>query len=425
MKQFNSFNIVRVGLRVFLLVGCINYSCSSKASEIKEVEPEDTLLSTSVLLNDEMRIPEPKTIMLETDTVKKEVNLPNPVVELPQLSYDKSKLSKIVELDKMLVDAEIVKVASKDVDEMFREMKTISQTSMSGTNEDQIRAINTISDAIVKFENVGKPLAEKTVTFVNDKYTGDSEFTSRYREIYYAALEQANEAIEDGPLRRKVGSEISNTYQYGSSMSSYYIGSMIKEFDEIKSGVVGSVISSARTSLMVADYQKGKDLVNLLNGVSNSLKAVLSVRPSSDDLAAIQETQIELKRTLVKRVAEIDKAREEYRFPQPYSSGNTPANAADLEKMIEVHLKKSFYNGKDKYDVRKVVIAGPWVAVRNVLGTILYYQIDFYVANKYKDSEQGILDIDLVTGKTSGPDMTASFGSFSIGGLGDMYEKNL
>jgi hypothetical protein len=281
-----------------------------------------------------------------------------------------------------------------------------------------------VADSFRKFDRTGKVLGEKIITFVKDKYTSESAYTSRYRDTYLEAEAQVGEIILNNELRRKVSSEMSTFYKYGSSVSLYLVESKLEKAVELKAEAISNLLSIANSHVLVADYKKGKELTDLLNGTMNRLEAIRALNPSESDQASIEQMKAKVEATKKKRVAEVAKAREEYRFPVRYKSGNAPSNAAELEKKMESFLERSMYNGKDNYDVRKMVVAGPWVEVRSVLGVVMYYQIDFYAAVKYKHGEPGLLSVTLVTGKTSSAAM-GNFGTYSIGTIGEMLEKNL
>jgi hypothetical protein len=402
-----------------------NIGCNGKHNATDTLaETEESSLSAETENIDENM----KTLKTESiDTTKTgSVELPRPAVELPTLSFDKKNLSKVLVLDEMIIDAEIVSEASKKFTIMLDELKAANQygsLSDDGTLQGKLKVINKVADSFTTFDATGRRLGEKVLTFVKGKYDSDSEFSSKYSDVYREAEAQLSEMILNNELRRKVSSELSTFYKY-TAISTYAIENGLAKADELKTEVVSSLLSGVNTGLLVSDYKKDKELTDLLNGSRNTLSAMQRLNPSDSDKALISKMMIDVDKKWEKRINDIAKSREEYRFPSRYSSGNTPADAAQLEQKMEAYLEKSFYDGKNKYDVRKIVVAGPWVEVKSILGVVMYYQIDFYVAVKYKDSNAGLLDVALVTGKTSSVN-TKTFTTYSIGSIGQMYDKNL
>ena len=350
----------------------------------------------------------------DADTV-----LPTPEVELPELPYDKAQMPRILELDVFLTDAAKLRAAAEVFDGQFQDLKRAVDTSLNGTNEDQIKGVLAMVDGVERFEREGRPLAEKALAVFTGTYESDDTFSSRYREIYSAAEEELYDIIEDNRKRRETSSVMGNTYKYAASTNSDYLQSCLEESVQLRDQVVTKVLRGAETDMMVADYKKGRALVDLLQVTKNKLALVSPLDPGNGDIAAMLARVDE---KAASRQAEVDAARAETRMPARHTGSTAASGAAGLEEAVRMNLEEK------GYDVKDVRVASPWIAVHSVLGIHLYSQIDFHVAatsHVPEEAKQGVLDVLYVTGKTGGPNQDVPFASTSIGCVAQMLEANL
>jgi len=282
-----------------------------------------------------------------------------------------------------------------------------------------MKSVLAVYNTFVEFDRKDKPLAEMAIKQFTAKYKSGAEYEKIFRKTYYEAEEEVRANIEDKVEQRTTLTDLNRGYSYTPSPSLDYFEDLLAKSYKFKENAIKSIIDLASTDILAADYNKGKALTDMLQGTKNRLKVILQLDPGNSEIKNIMAQGEEKEKS---RKDEIKKALEEYRFPERYSGGNAPSDASKIEKSMKVYLEKS---ARDNYNIQKIVIASEWIAVHSILGDIMYYQIDFYVAQKYPNSEAGVLDMLYVTGKTSGQDMSAPFGTYSVGGLGQMLEKNL
>uniref|UniRef100_A0A7S1VHT4 Uncharacterized protein n=1 Tax=Grammatophora oceanica TaxID=210454 RepID=A0A7S1VHT4_9STRA len=335
-------------------------------------------------------------------------------VELPVLSTKEGELKHALELDQMLKDKGTVKQCEEWI---MKEAETISKTQGVDCNaslEAKVKQLLALQAMWEDFETGPKAVAKKVADNFEKKYESESGFQEKYRETLGLLESELDDAIEDNAFRRKVSVEVKNAYGYNGSCNLWGVTTQIEDIEQNKFGEIGSIIRSSEVSLMVADHKKGKGLVELLQneeGVLRTLKQTLA--PDDERIDTMLKKIVEKKQS---RSAEINKARAEYVFPE--RANNAPANVAELEDMIQSKLEKN------QYEVRKIVCASRWINVKNVFGVHLYSQVDFYVAIKHGDSEDGVLSISYVTGKCPNRE-SVEFDSYSIGSVAEMLESNL
>lgn len=353
---------------------------------------------------------------------------PKPDITLPKLPYDKSKLPNVSRLDQMLMDEAWLDASYRLVYEEVRVLEEKTETAMSGTSEDIIRAIMTKVNGVNHFNDYALPIAEMAMEKFQEKYPDDNSFGELYWETYYAAEEEitgpvvddGSHIIKDEVKRREVNSHFRNGYQPSITSDLRSLTELIEESKELTANVISSVLSQANIDMMVADYKKGKELTDLLNGTSNQLNLVKPLDESNAEVNAML-AKVEEKRA--SRIEEIKTALVEYRFPERYSAGNAPSNSSSLENKMTDFLSTFNYTSSEKYEVLEMKVAGPWIDIHHALtGAHLYSQIDFYVA--VPSTDEGLVDVLLVTGKTGGPNHEA-FGTYSVGGIGQMLPANL
>ncbi len=355
--------------------------------------------------------------------------LPEPDLELPTLPYEKSKLPTVQKLDEMLIDDAWLEAAYNLVYKEIQVLEEKTETSMSGTPEDQIKAILTKVNGVKHFNGYAQTIAETAIAKFQEKYSDDSEFGEKFRETYYAAEEEINggvmndgkHIIKDDVKRREVYSHFTNGYQPSRTSELRSMNDLLEQSKELTENVIGSVVSQAQTDMMVADYRKGKDIADLLNGTINKLNLVAVLNPDHEEITSMI-SRVKVKRE--SRMEEIKQALEEYQFPERYTAGNAPSNATDLENRMKTFLSKSKRTSSKNYEVREIRIASKWFDIRHAItNEHLYSQIDFYVAVPSLE-ESNVLEVLYVTGKTSGPHHN-SFDRYSVGGIGQMLVSNL
>lgn len=367
----------------------------------------------------------------DTESKKSEAKQPNDMpfprleIDLPELPIDKKLLPQVMALDQMLIDDSELEAVHKTIYEELQKLEEKSETSMSGTFEDIIKAVLDMVNGMKDFEQFVQPMAISATEKFKAKYQDDADFVERYRTTYYAAEEEINGPtvvnseddyiIKDRVKRSEVSTHFRNGYRTSRSSELSAVEDLMEKSEVIRQHIIDRVLSSANTDLMVADYKKGKDLVDMLNSTKNKLNLVRTLDMYNKKIVESLVTVDEKKKS---RIEEVKKALETYHFPKAYDAADGPDNPLDLEKRMKVYLEKN------EYDVREIVLASRWIPVRNIYDVLIYYQIDFYVAAKYSDSESGVLDVLYVTGKTGGADQS-SFATYSVGGIGQMLEKNL
>ena len=362
-------------------------------------------------------------------TPQQKPQLPTPELQLPELPYDKSKLPTVLKLDEMLEDDAWLETAYNLVYKEIQTLEEKTETSMSGTPEDQIKAIMTMINGVNHFNGFALPIAEMAIEKFQAKYASDAEFGEKYRDTYYAAEEEISggvmndgkQIIQNDVKRREVSSHFSNGYSPSRSSELRSMKELIEQSKELTETVIGSVTSQANVDMMVADYQKGTRLTDLINGTINKLNLVKTLNPEHEEVNSMLKNVEEKRKS---RMEEIQKALVEYRFPERYSNGDAPSNSSSLESMMESYLSKSKRTSSQTYDVKEIKVAGPWIDIYHTLtGKHLYSQIDFYVAVPSLD-DSSVLEVLFVTGKTNGPHHK-SFAKYSVGGVGQMLATNL
>ncbi|MEM7201135.1 MAG: hypothetical protein AAF628_12755 [Planctomycetota bacterium] len=344
------------------------------------------------------------------------ISAPTVEIELPELPYDKAELSEVGRLDAMIADSQRLAASVDAFRKMLERLEEATQVSMSGTSEDQVKAVMSIVDGFRTFDAGALAFGHDVLAAFKKDYESDDAFATRYREIYSKAEEQVSEVIQDGPKRRATGAAMMNTYRYLSGANSGALEHYLEEAAALRDTAIDRVVQSAQTDLMVADYKKGKDLTDLLATTKNCLALIQQLR-AEDERITTMLTQVADKE--VSRHEEVAAARAARRFPSRYAGANAPANAEELEAAMRDYLAKS------GYDVRGIALASEWIAIHSVLGIHLYDQIDFYVAAAHSDDEGELLDILYVTGKTGRPDPGSPFVTYSVGGIGEMLANNL
>ncbi|MCA8969143.1 MAG: hypothetical protein KDC95_05145 [Planctomycetes bacterium] len=355
----------------------------------------------------------------EQETKLTQIALPHPKVELPEVPYDKDQLPEIRKLDTMIIDCANLRAAVEIVSGRFERMKQAASTSCNGTATEQIAGLMKILDAIDEFDNAGVPLAKLARKAFMSKHASDDEFSSCYRETYSAAEEGLEDKIADHKTRRAVVSVMMNEYRYTPRTNLDYLEQILSEAQNARDKAIEQVVSGAETDMMVADFKKGRALVDLLQSTRNKLTLVRRLDPKSEKITAILEMVDAKEKSRQKEIAE---ARESTRFPERYSATNAPKDAAGLEESMRSDLEHS------GFQVEKVCIASSWIAVHSPLGVHLYNQIDFHVAVHSSIEEEarvGVLDILYVTGKTGTPKLTVPFARRSTGRVGQMLKSNL
>ena len=362
---------------------------------------------------------QPVSVLVSESQPQDPIKLPEPDIALPELPFDKQKLAEIQNLDAMILDAGRLDAATTLFGGMFEELKTGANASMNGTHEDQVRGVMAMVDAFAQFEQSAQAMGELARDRFAKKYGDDDKFTVAYRETYSRAETELDGAIADNVVRRATAAAMGSTYRYPPRANVSYLVSMLEESSQLRAKAVDRVISSAGTSMSVADYKKGQALVDLLNG-SKSLLTLVRKLDASNDAIVKALAQVEAK--LVSRSEAVAKARSAYRLPKRHEGGSAPANAAELEASLQ---KRMVEKG---YDVKDVRLASSWRAIRSPLGVHMYNQIDFYVAATSKiadEAKASVLDVLYVTGKTGGPELKVPFAAYSIGVLAQMDAGNL
>lgn len=347
------------------------------------------------------------------------IKLPEPDTELPELPFDKQKLTEVLKLDAMIVDAGRLEAATTLFGSMFQELKDGANASMNGTNEDQVRGVMAMVDAFAEFEKSALSMGELARDRFAKKYGDDDKFTAQYRETYSCAETELDGVISDNVVRRATSAAMGSTYKYPPRPNVSYLVSMLEESSQLRAKAVDRVISSVGTSMSVADYKKGQALVDLLNGSKSLLTLVRKLDESND---AIAKALAQVDEKLVSRSEAVAKARAAYRLPKRHEGGTASGDAAELEASLK---KRMVDKG---YDVKDVRLASSWRAIRSPLGVHMYNQIDFYVASTSKiadEAKANVLDVLYVTGKTGGPELKVPFAAYSVGVIAQMDAGNL
>lgn len=366
---------------------------------------------------------------VSSDEAKQKPKIPKPQIELPAIGYNKAELPTVTKLDQLIVDEQILESAYKAVYVGIQQLEEATETPMSGTSTDIVKAIMNMKNGVTHFEDYYLSIANEAVSVFQKKYEDDYSFSNLYRETYYAAEEEINghtlddgsQIIQDDVKRREASTHFRNGYQPSRSSEVSSMQDLLEQAQELKKKVIGKVTSQANIDMMVADYKKGKELTDMLNTTLANLNTISTLDPLNSEVASMQ-AKVEEKK--VSRAEEVRRALETYRFPKRYAAGNAPDNDIDLEHRISRFLSEFNYTNNNKYEVIEVKLAGPWIDIFHALtGEHLYSQVDFYIAVP-SPSQEGIVDVLYVTGKTSGPHHE-SFGKYSVGGIGEMLASNL
>ena len=355
----------------------------------------------------------------EAPAIKADTTPPTPKIDLPEIPFDKSRLEGVTKLDNMITEAAFLRAATEHVNGTFESMKRGSQTSLNGTVTDQVRGLLGIIEGLDAFESGAKVMAIKARKRFQDIYPDDSAFSSLYRATYLAAEEELDRVISDNVKRRATLSAMHNTYKQPPGTNISWLDSMIEESESLRTATIGRVIQSVETDLMVADFKKGQQLVDLLQGSRSKLELI---KPLDEDDERVAAALQQIAEKEAARKEEVAAAREAYRMPARFDKSSAPENAEELETSLRKTLEK---NG---YEVHAVALASEWTAVKSVLGVHLYNQIDFHVAvtsHITSEAEAGVLDVLYVTGKSSGVDLDVPFGSYSAGCVAQMLAVNI
>ncbi len=391
-KQFNSFNLI---IFTLILTGCGSDSIPP------EVNHKDSQNSAAKVLS------------------PYQISVSNLEVDLPILSVDKEKLPMVLALDKIRQDVAIYNAYEEQFMEIFNKYDdVIERLSFSGSGAEIISQVMNGVDAINDFEGTGKLLAEKVIPEFDEKYSND--FSFYYQEALKAAKEEISGSGLWEPLQRlKLSSELDIGYVHNATSPKVTeMKFAMEESMELKVNFINSVIGSVKTNMLITKYQKGKNLADLINDTKSMLNQLIRLELDMRTKEKVEKLLDEVDDIKNKREEEILQARTEYRFPPRYTGGNKVSNPKHLEEQMKVYLEK------EGYDVKKIHLASPWINVTNVLGQVVYYQIDYYVATT-SEEENGLISVSYVTGKTSAADASSPFGTYSIGDIAEMYEDNL
>ena len=231
--------------------------------------------------------------------------IPWPKVEinLPELPIDKGMLPQVLLLDEMLTDDAHLEAVYKAFYEELQKLEEQSEVSMSGTPEDIIKSVLMMVNAMKDFEQFVQPMATQSMEKFKEKYRDDADFSERYRTAYYAAEEEISGPtlveseddfiIKDRVKRSEVSTYFRNGYMTSRSSELRALEDLMNESEEIRQNIIGGVLSSANTDLMVADYKKGKDLADMLSSTKSMLNLVLELDKDNTEvisaLAAVDE----------------------------------------------------------------------------------------------------------------------------------------
>ena len=408
---------------IFMIKAC-GARAKESSVEVSAVEAQSAVLAES------SAEPAKETEVKPTTPTARQTrpSRPRPEVVLPDIGYDKNELSEVLKLDQMIEDDAWLEASYKLVYEEIQVLEEKTETSMSGTHEDQIKAIMTMVAGVDDFNAQVRPVAEEAIKAFTLRYESDYDFGDRYRNAYYAAEEQiSGPTVDDGTQiirdhfkRQEVSRDFHNGYQPSRSSELSAMQDLLSQSEALRDNVIATVLSQANVDMMVADYQNGTALTDLLNGTANKLDLLRPLDPTNEEVANMLQTVKEKKAS---RMEEVQAALEAYRFPERYSGGNVPTGASSLEGRMKRFLGQFEYSEGKRYEILDIKIAGPWVDIHHALtGKHLYSQVDFYVAVPAEES--GVLEILFVTGKTSGPHHE-EFGTYSVGGMGQMLEENL
>lgn len=353
-------------------------------------------------------------LSISTSAIAQTADFPKAEIELPSIGSAKSNYPSVQKLDQMITDAAWLKTAHDFVYQEIQSLEESTDASMSGTPEEIMIDVMSMVNAVVHFDTYIKPIGLKAQANFAKKYTEDYAFGEAYVNTYRVAEKELS-AQPDVYTRFRNGYQPSLSTKYGA------MSDLITRGTELKNKVIEKVINQANVDMMVADYKKGKALTETINGTLNRLELVKTLDSKNEYL---KKSIADVKQKKTSRIAEIKKALVEFRFPKPFDGSSKPSNANALEGKMRTFLSAYNYTSTEKYDVKKVKIAGPWIDVHNeITGKHIYSQIDFYVAvPSANDSE--VLDVLLVTGKTDGPNHD-TFKKYSVGGIGEMLLSNL
>lgn len=413
-------------ITVLFLVLLIS-ACSSKPINEAATEVPAKALTTEVKDSRDSETPTKEVSVGAVDQAEQQQpQLPKPDVQLPTLPIDKSILSMVQKLDEMIMDEAWLEASYKLVYEEVQNLEERAETSMSGTPEDQIKAIMTMINGVNHFKTMVLPIATQSMKKFTSKYNDDYSFGDQFRETYYAAEEQINgptiddgsHVIKDRVKRSEVSSHFRNGYMPSRSSDLRSMEELVARSKEVQEEIIGTVVSQVNVDMMVADYQKGKALSDLLNGSINKLNLVKTLDKDHAEINSMLDKVAEKRES---RMEEVRKALVEYRFPDRDASA--PSDASGLESRMKNYLSKFKYTSSKNYEVLDINVASDWIDIHHALtGKYLYSQIDYYVA--VPSTEDGLIDVLLVTGKTGGPHRD-SFSKYSVGGIGQMLPANL
>ncbi len=344
---------------------------------------------------------------------------PAPTFDLPELPFDKAQLKGVKKLDAMITEAVYIDAATMDVQASLEALRASAGASLNGTNADQIKALMGIIDGFERFEQRAVPMAAIARKRFVDAYADDEAFSSLYRATYRDAEDELDTAITDNVVRRATLAAMHQSYKMPPRTTLEQLDSSLGQHQELRTKAIANVVGSAETSLMVADFKKGRALVDLLQGARGSLRLVRTLDEGNEKIAAALKLIDEKE---LSRAEEVDKARESFRMPERFARSGAPKNAAELEESVHKALEA------EGYTVHAVHVASQWIAVRSPLGIHMYDQIDFHVAvasSIQSEAKAGVLDVLYVTGKTAGTSRELPFGRYSAGCIAQMLAKNL
>lgn len=429
MKNSNSF------LALALLLLSIS-ACGSKESSSLEKAPQTTTEnSEATFATEPEEAVSDKDISNINSPTQQKPETPKPNLKLPDIGYDKSKLPLVQKLDEIIMDRAWLNASYKLLVKEYQLLEEKTDVSFSGTPEDEMKAIISIIQASKHFRSYAIPIAQEATKRFTQKYQDDYAFEDIYRTAYYSAQDQINGTsdagvvsdndkpiIADGSLRRQVSSQFNNSYTPSLSSDLSSIEDILEDSEElIQDEVIGAVISQANTDLLVVDYKQGKELADVINNTLNKLKAVQVLDADNEEIKTAMTRVSEKKEA---RLTEIKTALENYNFPKRYDGGNVPSNASELENTMKSFLSQFKYSENKNYEILEIRVAGPWIDILHVLsGRHMYSQVDFYVAVPSLE-DSNVVEVLLVTGKTSGSNHD-SFGTYSVGGIGQMLKSKL
>ena len=192
-KKVPSLKPFTCGIYILAIFIFLGFACNSKSlTETTESLSADESLSTETVIQEQQPEKDQDNQEVTEANVQAEqfveVKIPQPKVDFPTLTVDKSRLPKVVILDSMIMDEKRLDVVYREFDEIYRDLEQNSKPFLSGDTETLMKSVMVVYNAFAEFDRKGKPLAEMAIKQFKAKYDSDSDYKIKFRETYYEAF---------------------------------------------------------------------------------------------------------------------------------------------------------------------------------------------------------------------------------------------